>query len=125
MGRSNFFSSDALEAREMTSVIGRFSAVLRALDARRHLSKPHRRRPRYTLARRQPIRTRARNMSRPLSLFSVQAILILAIDDGSRILTKYYQNPHPPQGVHADYPGQIAYKTVKDQKAFEKGLLGV
>ena len=64
-------------------------------------------------------------MSRPLSLFSIQAILILAIDDGSRILTKYYSNPHPPTGVHGDYPGQIAYKTVKDQKAFEKGLLGV
>jgi hypothetical protein len=63
-------------------------------------------------------------MSRPLSLFSVQAILVLAIDDGSRILTKYYSNPHPPAGVHTDFPGQIAYKTVKDQKAFEKGLLG-
>ncbi|KAL1609560.1 Golgi-to-ER vesicle coat component [Nothophoma quercina] len=62
-------------------------------------------------------------MSRPLSLFSIQAILILAIDDGSRILTKYYSNPHPPQGNQGDYPGQIAYKTVKDQKAFEKGLL--
>lgn len=64
-------------------------------------------------------------MSRPLSLFSIQAILILAIDDGSRILTKYYSNPHPPQGNQGDYPGQIAYKTVKDQKAFEKGLLGM
>ncbi|KAF3010937.1 Golgi-to-ER vesicle coat component [Curvularia kusanoi] len=62
-------------------------------------------------------------MSRPLSLFSVQAILILSTDDGSRILTKYYSNPHPPQGNQGDYPGQIAYKTVKDQKAFEKGLL--
>ncbi|KAJ4341200.1 Golgi-to-ER vesicle coat component [Didymella glomerata] len=62
-------------------------------------------------------------MSRPLSLFSIQAILVLAIDDGSRILTKYYSNPHPPQGNQGDYPGQIAYKTVKDQKAFEKGLL--
>jgi hypothetical protein len=62
-------------------------------------------------------------MSRPLSLFSVQAILVLAVDDGSRILTKYYSNPHPPAGNHGDYPGQIAYKTVKDQKAFEKGLL--
>lgn len=64
-------------------------------------------------------------MSRPLSLFSVQAILVLAIEDGSRILAKYYSNPHPPAGHHNDYPGQIAYKTAKDQKAFEKGLLGV
>lgn len=47
-----------------------------------------------------------------------------AIDDGSRILTKYYSNPHPPAGNPSEYPGQIAYKTVKDQKAFEKGLLG-
>ncbi|KAF1963631.1 snare-like protein [Byssothecium circinans] len=62
-------------------------------------------------------------MTRPISLFSVSAILILAIDDSSRILTKYYSNPHPPQGNPTDYPGQIAYKTVKDQKAFEKGLL--
>ncbi|KAF2877924.1 Longin-like domain-containing protein [Massariosphaeria phaeospora] len=62
-------------------------------------------------------------MAGPLSLFSVSAILILAIDDGSRILTKYYSNPHPPAGNPTDYPGQIAYKTVKDQKAFEKGLL--
>jgi hypothetical protein len=50
--------------------------------------------------------------------------LSIAIDDNSRILTKYYSNPHPPAGNQADYPGQIAYKTVKDQKAFEKGLLG-
>ena len=49
---------------------------------------------------------------------------MLAIDDNSRILTKYYSNPHPPAGNQTDYPGQIAYKTVKDQKAFEKGLLG-
>ncbi|KAF2711712.1 snare-like protein [Pleomassaria siparia CBS 279.74] len=62
-------------------------------------------------------------MARPISLFSVAAILILAIDDSSRILTKYYSNPHPPAGNQTDYPGQIAYKTVKDQKAFEKGLL--
>jgi hypothetical protein len=27
--------------------------------------------------------------------------------------------------VHTEFPGQQAYKTVKDQKAFEKGLLGV
>jgi hypothetical protein len=52
-------------------------------------------------------------------------VACLAIDDGSRILTKYYSNPHPPTGNQGDYPGQIAYKTVKDQKAFEKGLLGL
>jgi hypothetical protein len=63
-------------------------------------------------------------MARPISLFSVSAILILATDDSSRILTKYYQSPHPPQGNPTEYPGQLAYKTVKDQKAFEKGLLG-
>ena len=62
-------------------------------------------------------------MARPISLFSIQAILILAIDDGSRILTKYYSNPHPPAGAQTEFPGQMAYKTIKDQKAFEKGLL--
>ncbi|KAF2802105.1 snare-like protein [Mytilinidion resinicola] len=62
-------------------------------------------------------------MAPNLSLFSVNAILILATDDSSRVLTKYYDAPHPPTGNPSTYPGQIAYKTVKDQKAFEKGLL--
>jgi len=60
-----------------------------------------------------------------MSLFSVNAILILSADDGSRILAKYYNAPHPPQGTPAhsmNYPGANPYPNVKDQKAFEKGL---
>lgn len=65
-------------------------------------------------------------MARPISLFSVNAILVLSVDDNSRILTKYYQAPHPPLGTPAhstNYPGANPYPNVKDQKAFEKGLL--
>jgi hypothetical protein len=104
-------------------VIGRFSAEHGRGDTYQNpTAKPSTAIPRPTPAY---TFTSSSNMSRPLSLFSVQAILVLAIDDGSRILPKYYSNPHPPAGVHSDFPGQIAYKTVKDQKAFEKGLLGV
>lgn len=65
-------------------------------------------------------------MAPNLSLFSVNAILILSTDDSSRVLTKYYAAPHPPTGTPANstnYPGANAYPTLKDQKAFEKGLL--
>ncbi|KAK3060662.1 hypothetical protein LTS18_008038 [Coniosporium uncinatum] len=64
-------------------------------------------------------------MAPNMSLFSVNAILILSADDGSRILAKYYNAPHPPQGTPAhstNYPGANPYPNVKDQKAFEKGL---
>ncbi|KAK2762865.1 Golgi-to-ER vesicle coat component [Arachnomyces sp. PD_36] len=65
-------------------------------------------------------------MPAPLSLFSVNAVLIMSTDDSSRIYTKYYSPPHPPAGTPAgstDYPGANPYPSVKDQKAFEKGLL--
>ncbi|KAF2835001.1 putative coatomer subunit zeta [Patellaria atrata CBS 101060] len=65
-------------------------------------------------------------MAPNLSLFSVNAILILATDDSSRLLAKYYSAPHPPTGTPAgstNYPGANPYPNVKDQKAFEKGLL--
>lgn len=61
-----------------------------------------------------------------MSLFSVNAILILSADDSSRILAKYYSAPHPPAGTSeksTDYPGANPYPTVKEQKAFEKGLM--
>lgn len=61
-----------------------------------------------------------------LSLFSVNAILLMATDDSSRILAKYYSAPHPPAGMSANstnYPGANPYPNLKDQKAFEKGLL--
>ncbi len=60
-----------------------------------------------------------------MSLFSVNAILILSTDDRSRILAKYYSAPHLPPltTAHADTPGANPYPTVKEQKAFEKGLM--
>lgn len=57
-----------------------------------------------------------------MSLFSVNAILIISTDDRSRILTKYYSAPHAPPGS-TNQPGANPYPTVKEQKAFEKGLL--
>ena len=72
-------------------------------------------------------------MTPNLSLFSVNAILLLSTDDRARILTKYYNPPHQhnhsaPTGTakdssHALHPGTNPYPTVKEQKAFEKGLL--
>ncbi|EXF76334.1 clathrin adaptor complex small chain [Colletotrichum paranaense] len=59
-------------------------------------------------------------MAPGMSLFSVNAILILSIEDGSRLFSKYYSAPH--QGTQKD--GQTnPYPDVKSQKAFEKGLL--
>jgi len=63
-------------------------------------------------------------MAPNMSLFSVNAILIMSTDDSSRILAKYYSPPHPPTNAHGgDYPGANPYPNVKDQKGFEKGLL--
>jgi hypothetical protein len=62
-------------------------------------------------------------MAPNMSLFSVNAILLLAADDNSRILTKYYSPPHPPTNMGNNYPGANPYPGLKDQKAFEKGLL--
>merc|ERR1712230_94695 len=60
-------------------------------------------------------------MSPGMTLFSVQAILILGTEDGSRIFSKYYSSPHnapnAPSGQSNPYPD------VKAQKAFEKGLI--
>jgi len=61
-------------------------------------------------------------MSPNMSLFSVNAILILSTDDRSRILTKYYNAPHAPPNS-TSHPGANPYPTVKEQKVFEKGLL--
>lgn len=62
-------------------------------------------------------------MAPNMSLYSVQAVLILAADgapENARIYTKYYEPPHT--SVTSTAPVQ-QYKTVKEQKAFEKGLL--
>ena len=63
------------------------------------------------------------SMAPNMSLHSVHAILILSTDtaaDSSRLFAKYYTPPHsnPSQPT----PPQ-PYSTLKEQKAFEKGLL--
>jgi hypothetical protein len=85
-----------------------------------------------------------------MSLFSVNAILILNSDDGSRVFAKYYTAPHHTAGAtHTSMPllpspistslstitqptdtrssdaptVQTPYPDVKSQKAFEKGLV--
>jgi len=61
-----------------------------------------------------------------MTLFSVNAILILPTDDSGRILAKYYSSPHPPLNSPpnaTNYAGANPYPTVKEQKAFEKGLM--
>ena len=57
-----------------------------------------------------------------LSLFAVNAILILSTDDRSRILAKYYTAPHQQPNSNT-ISGANPYPTLKEQKAFEKGLL--
>ncbi|MCJ1255639.1 Golgi-to-ER vesicle coat component [Lignoscripta atroalba] len=61
-----------------------------------------------------------------MTLFSINAILIISTDDQTRILAKYYSAPHPPANTphnSHNYPGANPYPTLKDQKAFEKGLV--
>ena len=50
----------------------------------------------------------------------VNALIIMA-SDGTRILSKYYHPPHTPKSTTAT--AQNPYPTLKEQKAFEKGLL--
>jgi len=64
-------------------------------------------------------------MAPGVTLFSVNAIIILSTDD-SRIFANYYSPPHIPAGTapgSTNYPGANPYPTLKDQTAFEKGLL--
>ncbi|TAQ87682.1 hypothetical protein B7494_g3978 [Chlorociboria aeruginascens] len=76
-------------------------------------------------------------MAPNMSLFSVNAIIILSTEDGSRIFAKYYTAPHHSSTSQPDaYERSEAnakrivqsspatpYADVKSQKAFEKGLL--
>lgn len=71
-----------------------------------------------------------------LSLYTVSALLILDTD-GQRVLAKYYAPPHHDAstgagaghgvaadlGVGAGGPGMPGLTTLKEQKAFEKGLM--
>jgi len=41
-----------------------------------------------------------------MSLFSVNAVIILASDDGSRILAKYYTPPHQTAPAGASHAGK-------------------
>ena len=62
-------------------------------------------------------------MAPNMSLHSVQAVLILGPDtpaDSSRIFAKYYSPPHTSA---TSPPSAQPYSTLKEQKAFEKGLL--
>jgi hypothetical protein len=62
-------------------------------------------------------------MAPSLSLSSVVAILVLAPDApnaDTRLFAKYYTPPHHAPNTSASTP---AYGTLKEQKAFEKGLL--
>lgn len=61
-------------------------------------------------------------MSPNLSLSAVSAILILSTDDRTRVLTKYYSAPHLPPNASSK-GGASPYPNVREQKAFEKGLL--
>ena len=60
-----------------------------------------------------------------MSLFSINAILILSTDDKSRLLTRYYSAAHPlaNTGPGISYTGANPYPSVKEQKSFEKGLM--
>jgi hypothetical protein len=69
----------------------------------------------------EPSKTKA-IMAQKMSLHSVIAILILSTDTTAdpRIFAKYYSPPHT--SVSSPTPIQ-PYPNVKEQKAFEKGLL--
>ncbi|KAH7256927.1 Longin-like domain-containing protein [Fusarium tricinctum] len=61
-------------------------------------------------------------MAPGMSLFTVQAILILGTEDGSRIFAKYFHSPHSAPNAPASASAS-PYSDVKSQKAFEKGLI--
>ncbi|KIX96413.1 uncharacterized protein Z520_07679 [Fonsecaea multimorphosa CBS 102226] len=65
-------------------------------------------------------------MAPGMSLHSVVAILILSTDsspDASRLFAKYYNPPHAATAQQQHPPQSQPYPHLKEQKAFEKGLL--
>ncbi|POS86591.1 SNARE-like protein [Erysiphe pulchra] len=64
-------------------------------------------------------------MAPAVSLFSVNAILILNTEDGSRVFTKYYSAPHNSNNAQPGHSVSTisSFGDIKAQKAFEKGLL--
>ncbi|PWI74206.1 clathrin adaptor complex [Purpureocillium lilacinum] len=66
----------------------------------------------------------AATMSPGMTLFSVQAVLILSTEDGSRIFAKYYSPPHSTASAAGGASSSSnPYPDLKAQKAFEKGLI--
>ncbi|KAL9113928.1 MAG: hypothetical protein Q9227_002062 [Pyrenula ochraceoflavens] len=64
-------------------------------------------------------------MAPNMSLHSIVAVLILSSDtstESSRIFAKYYSPPHTSGSAAASLPTP-PYSNLKEQKAFEKGLL--
>ncbi|KAF8850331.1 clathrin adaptor complex small chain [Acephala macrosclerotiorum] len=61
-------------------------------------------------------------MAPSMSLQSVNAILILNSEDGSRVFAKYYNAPHH-SSAHGSHVPTSAYPDLKSQNTFEKGLL--
>ncbi|KAK7907917.1 hypothetical protein PG985_015220 [Apiospora marii] len=62
-------------------------------------------------------------MAPGMSLFTVNAIIVLSVDDGSRIFAKYYNQQAPGATAVASPTTNGPYPDVKSQKSFEKGLL--
>ncbi|KAI0483187.1 snare-like protein [Xylariaceae sp. FL0804] len=62
-------------------------------------------------------------MAPGMSLQAVNAIIILSVDDGSRIFAKYYNTPHHAPTASSGSQSTSPYPDVKSQKTFEKGLL--
>ena len=66
-------------------------------------------------------------LSFPSLYFWLKTAILILDSDGNRILGKYYSAPHLPstpsiQSQYITTPQPNPYPTVKDQKAFEKGL---
>ncbi|KAK3393215.1 Longin-like domain-containing protein [Podospora didyma] len=64
--------------------------------------------------------------SHGLSLYSVTAIVILSVDNGDRLYSHYYTQPHHAQagpGAPAASTSQNPFPDVTAQKRFEKALL--
>ncbi|RKF74953.1 putative coatomer subunit zeta [Golovinomyces cichoracearum] len=70
-------------------------------------------------------------MAPAISLFSVNAILILNSEDGARVYSKYFNTPHKSNNASSALSSITPtttspispYSDIKAQKAFEKGLL--
>ncbi|KAK4458004.1 putative coatomer subunit zeta [Cladorrhinum samala] len=62
-------------------------------------------------------------MAPGMSLYSVNAIVILSSEDGSRIFSKYYVPPHVVASGAAGPSSANPYPDQKSQVTFEKGLL--